>query len=101
VVNPAEELCETLRRVTTLRFDVSGTNWAGAGLGTVLVASPAAGVLTFTESGTWRSDRGSEFRFSNVFRWSVVGPERVRLEHLRFGPDHPAELFDLAPAAGG
>ena len=29
--------------------------------------------------------------------WSVVGPELVRLEHLRFGEDHPVYLFDLAP----
>ena len=98
---PATELCDLLGRVTALTFEARGSTWTGTGCGSVAVASPAAGVLTFTESGTWLSDRGREFRFSNVFRWSVVGPELVRLEHLRLGPSNPVNLFELAPAAEG
>jgi hypothetical protein len=35
-----------------------------------------------------------------VFRWSAVG-ESLRLEHLRFGPEHPVLLFDMTPGADG
>ncbi len=100
-MNPAVELFDALGRVTTLQFHARGRLWTGSGFGAVQVASPTEGVLTFTESGSWRSAQGREFRFNNVFRWSVVGPERVRLEHLRFGPEHPVELFELVPAPGG
>jgi hypothetical protein len=40
-------------------------------------------------------------RFRNVFRWTLLGPKLVRLEHLRFGPDHPVYLFELAQDANG
>jgi hypothetical protein len=97
----ATELFDTLHRVTALRFEARGSTWTGIGIGSVLVSSPADGVLTFTESGTWRTEHGGELAFSNVFRWSIVGPERVRLEHLRFGTDYPVELFELEPTADG
>jgi hypothetical protein len=100
-VETANDLCDALRRVTALRFEARGLAWTGAGHGAVAVSSPADGVVTFTEAGTWRSDRGHELRFSNVFRWSAVGTRLVRLEHLRFGPKHPVHLFDLAPVAEG
>ena len=58
-------------------------------------------ILTFTEAGKWLSEVGRETQFRNVFRWSLLGPESVRLEHLRFGPDHPVLLFDMTPNAGG
>src|SRR5437870_4089499 len=96
-VELAKDLCDTLRRVTALPFEARGSAWTGSGHGSVVVASPADDVVTFTEAGTWRSDRGSEFRLRNVFRWSAVGSELVRLDHLRFGPDHPVHLFNLAP----
>jgi hypothetical protein len=32
-----------------------------------------------------------------VYRWTLIEPELIRLEHLRFGPDRPVLLFDLAP----
>lgn len=97
----AERLLDALRRVKAVRFDARGSAWVGAGIGSVAVASPADGVITFAESGTWRPERGGEFEFSNVFRWSAVAPELVRLEHLRFGPDRPVHLFDLAPDGDG
>ena len=72
-------------------------NWAGA----VAVESPNPGVLTFTETGTWKAPSGTEFAFSNVFRWSLTPLEQVRLEHLRLGPANPVVLFDMAPTDGG
>lgn len=34
-------------------------------------------------------------RFTNVFRWTKLD-QQLRLEHLRFGPDKPVFLFDMA-----
>jgi hypothetical protein len=65
------------------------------------VAAPSEFVLTFTEAGKWLPEVGREIRFSNVYRWSLLGPGSVRLEHLRFGPEHPILLFDMALASSG
>ena len=95
----AEQLWKSLRRVRTVCFvsqsDTPG--WDGVGVGSVAVTNPAESVLTHTESGIWRPSNGRETNFSNVFRWTVTGPETVSLEHLRFGPDNPVYLFDLSP----
>jgi hypothetical protein len=79
----------------------SGTGWNGSGAGCVLVTTPQEGVLVFEESGTWQPEGGKPLQFSNVFRWTLVGPDRIRLEHLRFGPAHPVHLFDLTQDASG
>jgi hypothetical protein len=103
-VGPTAELWCRLRQVRSVRFVArsdSATGWSGVGTGSVAVAGPAEGVLTFAESGTWRSAAGRESRFHNVFRWALAGPELVRLEHLRLGPERPVHLFDLAPRPGG
>lgn len=97
-----DDLLERLRRVKMLRFQSrthSATGWEGAGTGAVWVSEPAAGVVVFAESGTWQpsvADRPA-VQFENVFRWSAV-ETGLRLEHLRFGPDHPVLLFEMAPA---
>src|SRR5262249_36772553 len=70
-------------------------------VGSVLVESPAETVLTFAETGTWQTRAGRETRFTNAYRWTAAGPDRVRLEHLRFGPEHPVYLFDLTCLGGG
>ena len=103
-MGPATELWGCLRRVRSMHFvaqSETATGWNGAGTGSVVVAGLSEGTLTFTESGSWRSAEGRESRFSNVFRWVLAGPELVRLEHLRFGPEHPVHLFDLAPGRTG
>lgn len=103
-IEPASELWECLHRVQWLRFVASSgssTGWNGVGVGSVVVESPEAMVLTYSESGTWQPAIGPTTRFRNVFRWSIAGPELVRLEHLRFGQDHPVYLFDLIPSATG
>jgi hypothetical protein len=56
-----------------------------------------AATILFHESGSWRQESGQETSFKNVFRWSIDAEGDVlRLEHLRFGPDRPVHLLDLA-----
>lgn len=56
----------------------------------------------FQESGTWQPSASGRpaVRFTNVFRWSARS-ETIRLEHLRFGPENPVLLFDLASSDNG
>lgn len=90
-----------VRRVRIVARSDERTAWTGAGDGDVAVASPRGGVLTFTESGSWEPASAGATRFRNVFRWTLVDPERIRLEHLRFGEARPVFLFDLAPGKEG
>jgi hypothetical protein len=94
-----EDVWDRLRRVRSLSFvarSASPTGWNGRGSGTVAVETTGE-VLVFSEQGTWRPEGGRDIRFSNVFRWTK-GERRLRMEHLRFGIDHPVYLFDLEPA---
>jgi hypothetical protein len=96
----ASRLLDCLRRVVGLRFSArsAGTSgWNGEGVGTVKVETPSSGIVIFRESGEWRPTDGGPLRFSNVYRWSLLGPASLRLEHLRFGPGQPVRLFELAP----
>lgn len=97
------EIWERFRRVVSVRFvskSHTGSGWSGVGSGVVQVSEPAPDVLTFEESGSWQQDGGSEFRFTNVFKWSLV-EDRLRLDHLRFGVGRPVFLFEMAPDADG
>ena len=91
-----ERLCQ-VRSLSFVAKSGNPTGWNGIGSGAVVVASVGSGVITFTESGTWRPDGGRDIRFSNVFRWTKNG-DTLRLEHLRFGVGNPVYLFDLAEA---
>jgi hypothetical protein len=99
------DLFYLLGRVRTLTFVARSSNpagWNGRGTGIVHVRIDSPEVITFTETGSWRQTAGRELRFHNVFRWSLLSPDRrIRLEHLRFGPAHPVYLFDLAPTDSG
>jgi hypothetical protein len=91
-------LWNLLRDVRYLRYEAqsgAATGWNGVGTGVVAVSEPARGVVVFEESGIWVSPGKTEMRFTNVFRWSRAD-ETIRLEHLRFGPDQPVFLFDIA-----
>jgi len=99
------ELWRSLRNVHSLSFEArseTGTGWSGSGTGTVIVTEPSTGVLVFTESGEWQPNAPGRnpIRFTNVFRWSAMG-DAIRLEHLRFGPERPVYLFDLALSENG
>jgi hypothetical protein len=97
-------LWDRLGRVRGLHFvglSANESGWNGSGVGTVVVASPSPEVLIFNESGVWQPTGGGRISFRNVFRWRRLGLEAVRLEHLRYGADHPVYLFDLMSGADG
>lgn len=96
----ATQLIEQLRHVRTLRFTArtdASTGWNGIGTGSVSVEVAGPGVVLFHESGIWQPTAGGDLRFRNVYRWSLVAAQMVRLEHLRFGPTQPVQLFELVP----
>ena len=95
-------LWDLLKGISRLTFETksdsdSETGWNGHGIGEVSVTMPHPDTIIFTESGRWRTETGISLAFSNVFRWTHISPEQVRLEHLRLGVDHPVLLFDLTP----
>ena len=99
------DVLSLLRQVQSLRFEAQSgavTGWDGIGTGSVTVSEPAAGVVVFTEAGSWQPSASGRavVQFNNVFRWSAVDAA-LRLEHLRFGTEHPVLLFDMAPDAAG
>ncbi|MDZ7748210.1 MAG: DUF6314 family protein [Halofilum sp. (in: g-proteobacteria)] len=103
-MTPAGELRACLRRVRSLRFVArsgGATGWDGVGVGAVEVDAPDEYTLVFTESGEWHPQAGRVTPFRNVFRWSLLGADAIRLEHLRLGPDQPVALLDLVPGPGG
>jgi len=104
-VQSLTDLLALLRRVRSLRFEArseAATGWDGAGTGAVAVSEPVAGVVVFAETGTWQPSAPGRpaIGFNNMFRWSPAGAA-LRLEHLRFGAEHPVLLIDMAPDVGG
>lgn len=97
------ELRARLREVSVVHFvskSQSGIGWSGSGVGVVKVSEPTNESLIFEESGYWQQDSGQKLRFTNTFRWTLV-EERLRLEHLRFGANHPVFLFEMQSDADG
>jgi hypothetical protein len=101
--SPVDSLWQQLGQVRSLSFVARSSKpggWNGKGNGKVVVEQPSPNCLTFAEAGVWRPDCGGNgIRFHNVFRWTLLGAA-IRLEHLRFGEDHPVYLFDIAPMEG-
>lgn len=101
------EAWDRLAAVRTLVFEAHSkaaatTGWSGGGAGEVRVESSAEGILVFRENGEWKQEGGRSFRFRNVYRWTVGETAgSLRLDHLRFGPEKPVHLFELAPAGEG
>lgn len=92
------ELWLRLSQIRSLRFVAQGSaqsGWSGRGEGTVVVTAPQQEVLTFSEAGLWQPAQGKSLPFHNVYRWTHLATNRLRLEHLRFGPEKPVFLFDL------
>lgn len=91
---------EKLTSVTRLNFNAKTQEigWNGRGKGDVLITKESS-TLVFTEKGTWQNKEGTEFAFSNIFRWVLDRNACIiSLEHLRRGPDRPVFLFHLAPS---
>jgi hypothetical protein len=102
-MDPTTPLWTCLEKIRSLRLIAhshSATGWQGSGSGTVTVER-AESLLICRETGTWQPQGGRPSRFRNTWRWSQPGSGWVRLEHLRFGPQHPVHLLDLAPVGGG
>jgi hypothetical protein len=78
---------------------VTRTGWQGEGSGTITTELPNDATIVFNEAGIFHAATGSDFPFTNVFRWTLLDAETIRLEHLRFGLDNPVVLFDLTPVA--
>ncbi len=99
------EVLSRLRKVQALTFTArsgKATGWDGVGTGKVAVFNEGTSTVVFSESGLWKPsipDRPA-VRFNNVFRWSKSG-DFLRLEHLRFGPEHPVLLLDMALSSDG
>lgn len=97
----AQEIWSCLSHIHAVNFVAHSQltpGWNGRGSGTVTVERLNDDTLVFYESGVWQSQGSGEIEFSNIFRWSRVGAETIRLEHLRYGPDQPVYLFDLVAA---
>jgi len=76
--------------------------WNGTGKGVVRVEKVEPGVVLFHERGKWTPEEGRQTTFTNLFRWTVdPDGQFIRLEHLRFGQDHPVYLFDLVAVDEG
>lgn len=72
------------------------TGWSGIGKGKVQVRLQNDTTTVFDESGSWMSREGTEFTFTNVFRWTLDRFQNlITLEHLRFGENNPVFLFHL------
>lgn len=100
---PVSQVWEHLRGVTALHFKSqshTGIGWEGEGAGVVKVSEIMLDVLIFEESGHWQQSGGKEIRFTNIYRWTKL-EELLKLEHLRFGPDKPVFLFEMAPDKDG
>ena len=73
------------------------TGWSGSGSGVVGVEAARDSTILFHESGTWTPEMGRATTFTNVYRWTAdPAGGFIGLEHLRFGPERPVYLFDLA-----
>ena len=96
---------DCLCAVRSLRFSTKSNDktsgWEGAGIGTVRVTVIGNSTITFTERGTWVRDCARQLDFHNTYRWRFDWDACViRLEHLRYDPNRPVFLLDLAPTDG-
>ena len=72
------------------------TGWDGSGKGTVSTARYGNQTLFFTEQGSWRTANGDNFRFTNMYKWTLK-KNSISVAHLRQGLNHPVPLLELIP----
>ena len=75
------------------------SGWEGSATGIVKIMSPNDSEIVFHETGTFTTLAGDDLSFKNTFRWIRIN-DNIRLEHLRFGVNHPVFLFDIAWVRG-
>jgi hypothetical protein len=96
-----------LRTVQRLSFVAQsraapGSGWNGRGEGTVRIEEVNSRTSLFHERGSWAPEARPPISFTNVFRWTLdADASFIRLEHLRFGTEHPVYLFDMVSASEG
>lgn len=101
------DIWQRLQAVNHLQFEShsradANTGWNGHGSGVVRIEFADSASILFHESGSWTQDSGPEIAFQNVFRWTINAESNfIRLEHLRFGPNRPVHLLDLALVGEG
>ncbi|WP_115852869.1 DUF6314 family protein [Kushneria indalinina] len=71
----------------------SSSDWAGHGVGEVLVSDDYP-IVRFHEKGHFTHANGRRMAFSNVYRFEVM-EDRVELYHERRGPEDAVFLFPL------
>jgi len=52
--------------------------------------------LIFNESIKWENGDNLLINSKNIYRWTFLEFGNIKLEHLRFGTDHPVFLVELA-----
>lgn len=97
---------QRLSQVNSLTFESTSqaneSGWSGQGRGAVVVETIDSVTMLFHEKGTWNQAGGRELTFTNVYRWTALHEVgALRLEHLRFGVEHPVYLFDLQQTESG
>lgn len=70
------------------------------GMGSVVVNEEGPNVFLFKEQGSWVSEAGVDVTFSNVYRFTLED-EKIALEQLSRGENHPRFLFYLAASDNG
>lgn len=90
-----------LQTITKVTFTARSSSMSmgrttGKGKGDLLVTYDGNATLLFHEEGVWVDEKGQEFQFNNLFRWTLNRLEAlIGLEHLRRGINHPVFLFHL------
>jgi hypothetical protein len=91
---------ETLLQIQSFFFQATTTKdsqgWNAQGNGMVTVSNPENNIIIFEESGFLSlPNQQKQLKCHNTYRWTFETPERIKLEHLRFGEENPVYLFHL------
>lgn len=89
----------TIRKVNFTSSSRVQSGWEGTAEGTVEVVCKNNSEILFNEKGHFTTSAGNTLTFRNIFRWTLSN-NYIRLEHLRYGMQHPVYLFDLEPVNG-
>ena len=92
-----QAFCERILQVKQMTIRMQTEDEA---IGEVKVKEEKPGILSFTEQGRWVKGEQQNITFRNSLRWTFLFEDGlVRLEHLRYGPNHPVFLSHLVPTS--
>lgn len=100
-ITPVPALWSSLKNISELHFTAKSrkgeSGWNGSGKGKVVVVVLDDKAITFSETGKWTTDTGTELAFSNLYRWQLNKAQNsIQLAHLRYGAKNPVHLLELA-----